>query len=94
MYSSDSADKAISTPKPTVLQPVVSGYAPYSPHLNPRHLAPNAGVEAVQCVVGAGDALYVPPQYAHAVVNLEDTVGLALEIPAISELQGRRPKQR
>lgn len=34
---------------------------------------------ARQCVQGPGDLMYVPSMYAHAVVNLDDVVSVAVE---------------
>jgi JmjC domain, hydroxylase len=35
------------------------------------------------CVQDAGDALYIPADFAHAVLNLEATVGVAVEFDSI-----------
>ena len=39
---------------------------------------------ALQCVQGPGDLLFIPEGWAHAVLNIEDVLAAAIELP-ISE---------
>ena len=41
---------------------------------------PGSLVGALQCVQGAGDLLFVPNMWAHAVLNVEDVVATAIEL--------------
>ena len=41
---------------------------------------PGSLVGAHQCVQGAGDLLFVPNMWAHAVLNVEDVVATAIEL--------------
>jgi histone arginine demethylase JMJD6 len=44
--------------------------------------------QPLECMQHPGDVLYVPPQWGHAVINVEDVVAVAMEMDSDAEFNG------
>jgi oxalate decarboxylase/phosphoglucose isomerase-like protein (cupin superfamily) len=49
------------------------------------HVLPTVAAEdsPMECVQEAGDVIFVPRHWGHAVLNLQTTIGYALEFPTV-----------
>jgi hypothetical protein len=45
-------------------------------------------IKPLECVQNAGEVLFVPTGWLHAVLNMEDSIGLAVEVGDSRMLQG------